>query len=718
MNKRTKKTKALHMRILAWVLCLVCLCAVVPTVAIATGDGVDTGAAAQADAVAQESAEGTLYVQALAAGSCADIRALLDNADTADVEALTYDELTAIIAYVETLADDGCKDALVEDLTVLRDGDAAVIPGWGGGDQGGWDGGGTANECDQSYYQSTAAVYWDTMTYNRTTMKGSSYAAGRSLVSSVTLTSMDVKQANATSPRSASGGTKMGTYFPGATTSTEGSSTLVITPAAGYYITDVVIACTGSGGTETAFNCNTWGEGNAFTKGFNVGTSGSVSITVSSKDFSHRSTSKKVFILIAVAPIPSPLYVEYWPGDITNYTDDAVFSDSDGWTTGSTGNVLGTGEVQTSDTQFKYAYTTNSTEAANWRHYANSITEDAKAAAANAGYYFTGWKVEYYTKCTATSTGNTDRAYTYAFSDSYGTGAAQPGDDVHLITNCKITALWAPIQLKVTKTVTGLSSISEFANKSNTYRLSLVKLDEDGRYEGVVDGGEVEYTITGDGTLTYTFAASGADVTAVITPGTYRVVERWYSDGCYDLNGSAENAYCTTSYPAETVVVVGTDGAVQELKVLNTYSSKPATYDLTVKKTLSGDMYSKTKKFAFTVTYMDADGLDQTVSFDLGMNEEHVITGISVGCTVLITEDSDGYTFTLGAGTTVDGATSEDMFLFMMPKEDVTVVFNNELNGDINTGVVLEALPYVLILAAAGVAALLLLRKRRYDDEV
>lgn len=657
--------------------------------------------------VEEETSDDGLYWCLMNCESCEEMYDVLGCADLDEVEALDYDELTALIDYVCTLEDDGYQEDLIFDLTALRDNEVVLgkgdhnKPGEGGD---GGQGGGNGNECDQSYYQADAAVYYDTMSYNESTGKGTSYADGRSLIDSVKIGTTDVVQANATNPRSASGGSSMSTYFSGADKTTEVKNTLYITPADGYYVTAVVIACTG-GNDESAFNCNTWYEGNAFNTTFDVGTSGEVSIPVSSVDFSHRSNSQKVFILIAVAPVPSPLYVEYWPGDITEHTSNTIFSDSDGWTAGDSRNAYGTTSVpDTSYTQFRYTYGSAPTEAANWKHYANSITDSAKDAAAAVGYYFAGWNVEYYTKCT-TSTGSSDndRTYTYTFSDSYGTGTtAQPGAQVHLTTNVKLTAQWEPIKLKVTKTVEGLSEISEHSNARQTYKLTLQKLGSNSEYSDLVT---TDYTITGDGTVTYTFAASGANENQVITPGTYKVVET----GTYDLTGNTTNAYCTTTYTVEEVTVEA-DGSVQELKVKNTYSDTPATATITVTKVVSGNMLSHNDVFNFTVTGNVADA---DKSFTLKHDESKTIT-VNIGDTITITEDSGSYStsYKIGNGNSVDSNSAE-----ITVSGDETITFTNTHEVTIDTGVLLDTLPYIIILVIVAAGAVLMLKKRSRRED-
>lgn len=539
-----------------------------------------------------EATVASLYDRLLACTTVEAVDAILDNLteeEQAEMDAFTEEQNTALETYLDGLG--------------YYATDATPGPGGPGGGGGGPGGESQANECDQSYYQSTAEVYWDTMTYNRTTKKGTSYADGRTKVGKVQLTSTNVQQADATSPTKASGGTQMGQYFYGATIKKEVSSTLTITPTAGYYITDVVIACTGGSSNESAFQCNTWSEGNAFTTGFNVGTSGSVSIQVSSKDFSHRSQAKKVFILIAVAPIPTPLYVEYWAGEITNESDDTIFSNSDQWTSQDDKNELGTGSVQTNYTQYQYAYDNgNSSDAAGWKHYANSITDDAKTAAAEAGYYFTGWKVEYYTECSATSEKNSDRTYTYTFSNAYGTATSdiQPGENVSLTTNCKLTAQWEPIQMKVTKVVKGLPDNYSI---QNTYTLQVKK---------VTDNGDSNYS--DEITLNVTGNGNAGQTLSTVPAGTYKVEE---TVGNSDITVGTDTYICSTACSENVTIDKDTGNTVKELTVTNTYT-KQENGNLTIKKAINvdGDEYAGSDfdntNFTFTVSKMNDDGQTDT----------------------------------------------------------------------------------------------------------
>lgn len=503
--------------------------------------------------------------------------------------------------------------------------------------------------------------------------------------------------------------------------------TLSVTPAEGYYVTKVVVACCNWNHTTDPRNCETWRYNNAYVKTFSQTDTGTVTTPLPARAFGHESESNNYFILISVAPIPTPLYVEYDYGTIGELLGDkysaSVFADADSWTDESTANVYrpsndntSDGGVQTHDTQFKYTYATrgnmSDADKANavkqWKHTTNTVTEEAKQAAAEIGYYFTGWKYTYYTKVTATETNGQYNNYKYTFSEQYST-PSNIGENTKLTltTNVRLVAQWAPIQLKMTKTVSGLNAITDSTlNKTQTYKLTLQKQNADGEYETVQ--ADVEYTITGDGSLSYTFAASGADKEQVITPGTYKVVET----GDYHLTGTSKNAYCTTTYPVETVTV-GMDGTVQELKVLNTYSETPATATITIKKLISGNMLSKNDEFTFTVSGESVAEADK--SFELKDGESKTIT-VNIGDTITVSEGTGSYTTTykIGEDGTVQNGSSAKIENIAA---DTTITFTNTHDITIDTGISLETLPYILILAVVALGAVVMIRKRRVRDE-
>ncbi len=139
--------------------------------------------------------------------------------------------------------------------------------------------------------------------------------------------------------------------------------------------------------------------------------------------------------------------------------------------------------------------------------------------------------------------------------------------------------------------------------------------------------------------------------------------------------------------------------------------------ELTVQKTVSGNMYDANDEFTFTIAY---DGKSE--SFTLRGNESKTFQ-VPVGAEVTVTEDltkSNGYIPGIGADTTVtltNTMQSDGIFKFTMPQENGKLVINNEKNVTVDTGISLETVPYILILALVVVGAVLMLRKRRNRDD-
>ena len=768
MNKRSGKTNGLAQRLLALLLCCVCLVAIMPVYAIAS----DAEAAAAADTVVtaaenetdkqpvdenkidntsaeikseddekndsttSENTEVTedksvtdtgdnadsqsFYDEVMTSQSCTELYMLIGDDDNYErASALTVEQVYAIRDYAQTMEDDGYQEPLVAMLNELLKSLGENIDSEYATD--------LTGEIAPSMYKNSVPVYWDTATK----LAADGQSAGNTTVSTVTLGGSNVIWGNSDNTSWSSGST-LATYFPNASAGEANmkDATLSITAAAGYYVTGVVVACAPNprGTAHKPFDCKTWAEGHAFTGNFDLSKSAyskgvyTLSITINSKYFSHNGsdTPNAYFILITTAKVPTPLYVEYDYGDVASFlTVDANSAfNSPTWTVANSGNEYGSGEtyqsgVLTKDTQFAYQYPgTDTSVIASWVHKANAVSDAALKEAAANGYYFAGWEATWYNTCTVTNIKDSHNDdYTMQFSNVYGTikNNIAPGDNVQLPTNVRLVAQWKPIELKMTKTVEGLANIVEHKSAEQTYKLTLQKLNESGEYVNLQT--DVEYAITGDGTLTKTFAATGENVvTQAITPGTYRVVE----NGDYDITGKAENAYCTTTYPVETVVV-SEDGTVSgDLQVLNTYSSKPAAYSLTIAKTVSGNMADTSKEFTFKVTI---DSVDQP-TFTLKHGQSTTIS-VPVGAEVSVTEDRGGYEYSLKSitGITVYTDNKENGISFTMPNEDSTVTFNNNKDVSIDTGVTLDSLPYILILAVVVAGAVIVLRKRRSRDE-
>lgn len=244
----------------------------------------------------------------------------------------------------------------------------------------------------------------------------------------------------------------------------------------------------------------------------------------------------------------------------------------------------------------------------------------------------------------------------------------------------------------------------------------------------------------------------------------------WAFDGWYrypqnaDGTGSNENAV-GWPYKVEQSEL-GND------RVVNFYAHyKKATSNVTITKQVTGLLGDTNKEFAFNVsitqngaacTGVTAKKNGETVSlngFNLKHNETVTLENVPIGATIKVTEAAPGkhytvsatgqsgerdgssdvtFTYAAAANTsTASDADEADLMLLSMDEDttvdadavaladatDKTVTNNaitvtNHCGLKPDTGVLLDTLPYIVILAVvAGGVALLMLRKRRKEDD-
>lgn len=249
---------------------------------------------------------------------------------------------------------------------------------------------------------------------------------------------------------------------------------------------------------------------------------------------------------------------------------------------------------------------------------------------------------------------------------------------------------------------------------------------------------------------------------------------KWVFDGWYPENDAGTG-------PDETAAITNWPYKVSEDeltnyggdRVVNFYAHyKKATSNVTITKQVTGLLGDTNKEFAFNVsitqnnaacTGVTAKKGDQTVSdltnFTLKHNETVTLENVPIGATIKVTEDTPGehytvsatgqndkqngsgkvaFTYVAVANTATASDTDEaDLMLLSMDEgtavdadgdavayDDGTTVDNNQIIvtnhcGLIpDTGVLLDTLPYIVILAVvAGGVALLMLRKHRKEDD-
>ena len=184
-----------------------------------------------------------------------------------------------------------------------------------------------------------------------------------------------------------------------------------------------------------------------------------------------------------------------------------------------------------------------------------------------------------------------------------------------------------------------------------------------------------------------------------------------------------------------------TEGNNPEVKVTNDYT--PNSSDLTVTKTVTGLLGDHEKQFSFTlsfdqtidaeklakITWTKSDGTDgnladQTYTFTLAHGQNIVFHGIPAGVTATVAEEEcENYTtkykiHDTGAILNWDAATEDRSASVTINATAKTIQFLNHNEAEPDMGVLLDTLPYILILVVvAGGGVLLFLRKRKNDDD-
>ena len=245
---------------------------------------------------------------------------------------------------------------------------------------------------------------------------------------------------------------------------------------------------------------------------------------------------------------------------------------------------------------------------------------------------------------------------------------------------------------------------------------------------------------------------------------------KWVFDGWYPENEAGTG-------PNETAVISSWPYKVGENeltgdRVVNFYAHyKKATSNVTITKQVTGLLGDTNKEFAFNVSItqngIDCTGVtakkgDQTVSlnsFTLKHNETVTLENVPIGAIIKVTEDTPGEHYTVSATgqnskqngrdnvtftyvavantATAGNADDPDLMLLSMDEDtavdadgdavaydagttvrDNQIIVTNHATLIPDTGVLLDTLPYIVILAVvAGGVALLMLRKRRKEDD-
>src|SRR5699024_4269609 len=88
---------------------------------------------------------------------------------------------------------------------------------------------------------------------------------------------------------------------------------------------------------------------------------------------------------------------------------------------------------------------------------------------------------------------------------------------------------------------------------------------------------------------------------------------------------------------------------------------------------------------------------DDTFTFTLGHEDTELIGNIARNSTIELTEESEGYEVTVKVGD--QEILGEDgVYTFDLGNEDILIEVTNYREADIETGILLDNMPYVMIL--------------------
>ncbi len=235
----------------------------------------------------------------------------------------------------------------------------------------------------------------------------------------------------------------------------------------------------------------------------------------------------------------------------------------------------------------------------------------------------------------------------------------------------------------------------------------------------------------GENTVTVGTSELSIDASKFTEPGIYRYVitetASDYDGMAYSTETKNFDVYVDSECSVYSYAFVNADG--NGGKDDGIFENVYETNDLTLKKIVAGNQGNKNKEFTFTITASGAEGEWYYVTFGDGTtpltlktgeaaqitlsNEETAkIWGLSGSDSYQIEEadySADGYVTTIGEEETrtASGSISEDLAI------EVT----NTKNAASPTGVIAEVSSFLIMIAAAGMLAVLFLRKRNVRND-
>lgn len=169
----------------------------------------------------------------------------------------------------------------------------------------------------------------------------------------------------------------------------------------------------------------------------------------------------------------------------------------------------------------------------------------------------------------------------------------------------------------------------------------------------------------------------------------------------------------------EPTYKLGTDTIVLDKETTTLYAIwRRNTVNLTIKKSVTGNMGDVSKEFTFNYSYTDGD-TTESKSFTITNGGEYTIQNVPVGVTLKLQEQGDfGYRVTAvyNGQTLYDGEANETEMLFPIVEGADKIEINNHKDAVLDTGVMLDSMPYIiiLVLVLAGAILFAVSRRRKY----
>ena len=207
----------------------------------------------------------------------------------------------------------------------------------------------------------------------------------------------------------------------------------------------------------------------------------------------------------------------------------------------------------------------------------------------------------------------------------------------------------------------------------------------------------------------------------------------------YEFLGWSEDPTATeATYKAGDQIIVDDETDATAKNILYAIWKQSVT-SVKVAKQVTGNFGDKTREFKFEITFTDANGkalrLVQTdkaptysITSDTTVGGEKLtvlmkdkgeitLTNVPIGGTLVVTEiEASGYqtSYKIGETESQEGNVAR----YIVPENGGTITFINHRNVSPDTGVFVDSLPYILIIACvAGVAALFLIRRRKKRED-